>query len=343
MAETVGLLRTSSNTLRTGEAPKLGQLASFKSIYSELSNFYSSHKSIEKLVSRMLSPVTESSRWQRKIKYKAQKSCSTVARNIQFSGKPKRKQLTSENIDEKHLLKIFHSIKFCRTLPDIDKETIDAVSVNLQKTSKKTIIFDLDETLVHSVRDSSDTLGTFVYFKNNRGVRVKVSIKLRPFLKECLRTASSMFEVIVFTAASKNYADAVLNYIDPLNELIAHRFYRDSCIEVNGVFVKDLRIFRGRELAEVIIVDNEVCSFWYQLDNGIPIISWTGDKFDSELYSLINYMKILGNSKDIRDVNRDRFELYKYYDEFISDSWVKSFRQSRRFRIKSQSIEEDYL
>jgi CTD small phosphatase-like protein 2 len=35
----------------------------------------------------------------------------------------------------------------------------------------------------------------------------------------------------------------VLDHLDPRRELIAHRLYRDSCIETEeGVYIKDLRI-----------------------------------------------------------------------------------------------------
>jgi CTD small phosphatase-like protein 2 len=42
---------------------------------------------------------------------------------------------------------------------------------------------------------------------------------------------------------------------------------------MEGACIKDLRILRGRELKDIIIVDNATHSFAFQLDNGIPIIS----------------------------------------------------------------------
>ena len=54
------------------------------------------------------------------------------------------------------------------------------------------------------------------------------------------------------------------------------------------MFVKDLRVI-NRELKDVIIVDNAVYSFGYQIDNGIPIKSWFGDADDTELMKLTRY------------------------------------------------------
>ena len=70
------------------------------------------------------------------------------------------------------------------------------------------------------------------------------------------------YEVIVFTASHKWYADVILDYIDPENKYFQHRFYRDQCIKANdNVYIKDLRVFRNRDLKDMIIVDNAVYSF----------------------------------------------------------------------------------
>jgi CTD small phosphatase-like protein 2 len=46
-------------------------------------------------------------------------------------------------------------------------------------------------------------------------------------------------------------------------------------------------------LEDVVIVDNNPLSFAFQVDNGIPIISWTSDMDDQELKSLKDYLSIL--------------------------------------------------
>jgi CTD small phosphatase-like protein 2 len=87
---------------------------------------------------------------------------------------------------------------------------------------------------------------------------------VRPYAHECLRAANENFQVIVFTASQKPYADVVLDFLDPNHELIQHRLYRDSCVQtVEGVYVKDLRIIQNRELKDLVIVDNAVYSFGF--------------------------------------------------------------------------------
>ncbi len=79
---------------------------------------------------------------------------------------------------------------------------------------------------------------------------------------------------MIFTASKKEYADVILDFLDPENKFIVKRLYRESCILINKMYVKDLRIFSNRELKNIVIVDNCEHSFWHNLSNGIPIISF---------------------------------------------------------------------
>ena len=40
------------------------------------------------------------------------------------------------------------------------------------------------------------------------------------------------------------------------------------------MFVKDLRIVQDRNIEDIIIVDNSIISFAFQLDNGVPICAY---------------------------------------------------------------------
>ena len=62
------------------------------------------------------------------------------------------------------------------------------------------------------------------------------------------------FELIIFTAATKEYADPLINLIDPKNK-ISHRFYRQHLTEHEKIMIKDLSKI-GRNLNSVIILDN---------------------------------------------------------------------------------------
>ena len=70
---------------------------------------------------------------------------------------------------------------------------------------------------------------------------------------------------------------------------------------MSTLFIKDLRVIDGRELKNMAIVDNAVISFAYQLDNGIPILSFKEDKSDKEFLKLIDYMEVLSKAEDMRE------------------------------------------
>jgi CTD small phosphatase-like protein 2 len=109
-----------------------------------------------------------------------------------------------------------------------------------------------------------------------------------------LEKAAQHFEVVVFTASEPEYANMVLNRLDPENRLIHHRLFRNSCLQINGNFVKDLSLL-GRDIDKTIIIDNNLIAFALNLDNAIPIKSFVGDKTDIELNKLIEVLDYADN------------------------------------------------
>ena len=127
------------------------------------------------------------------------------------------------------------------------------------------------------------------------------------------------YEVIVFTASHKGYADVILDHIDPDRTLIQHRVYRDNCIKTtDDVYIKDLRIFRNRDLKDMIIVDNAVYSFGAQLANGVPITPFKDDVEDREFQYLMNYLLILKDYDDMRILNKEAFKMEQVYQFKLS-------------------------
>jgi CTD small phosphatase-like protein 2 len=78
-------------------------------------------------------------------------------------------------------------------------------------------------------------------------------------------------------------------------------------------------MLKDRHLTDVVLIDNNAVSFGYQLDNGVPIISWYSDPNDRELWNLIDYLKLLNIVKDVRQVNRHTFRLNSYYEDFQNE------------------------
>ena len=249
------------------------------------------------------------------------KATNEIKKQINLN--PEQIKARSEMFYREHLFQTFQALKFVKNLPSVDMIQLRQKRVTLPKKSgfegKKTIIFDLDETLVHCLDDINAEPDAILPVSFPSGEIVNAGINIRPFAKEVLSEAVKFFEVIVFTASHKCYADVVLDYLDPRHELIHHRLYRDNCLVVEGVYMKDLRILANRKIQDIVIVDNAAYSFGYQLDNGIPIISWHDDPYDRELYNLMDYIKLLAQAEDVREVNRQIFHLRTFYEDYIQE------------------------
>lgn len=219
-----------------------------------------------------------------------------------------------QDMDEDYALEEdeFDPFLFIKNLPPLPPRK--NVKVCLPKKSKKappiSLALDLDETLVHcSVQPMERAELTFSV--NFNGMDYEVYVRTRPHLKEFLETVSEWFEVIIFTASQKVYADKLLNILDPERKHIHHRVFRDSCVCVEGNYLKDLTVL-GRELKKVAIVDNSVQAFGFQLDNGIPIESWFDQDDDQELLNLIPFLKTLKDVNDVRPLIRNTFRLQEF-------------------------------
>ena len=126
----------------------------------------------------------------------------------------------------------------------------------------------------------------------NGGV-FRARINIRPFIMESLRTLKNLnCEIIVFTASKKYYCDAVLDYLDPNRELIDYTFYRDNCIVTEDcLYLKDLRIFKNRNLKDLVLIDNSPYSYISNLRNAVPIIPFYFNKNDREMKDLVKFLK----------------------------------------------------
>jgi CTD small phosphatase-like protein 2 len=178
---------------------------------------------------------------------------------------------------------------------------------------KPTLILDLDETLVHCSADPSGKFDvTFgVHFN---GSLCQVYVRKRPHLETFLETVSAKFEVVIFTASQRVYAERLLDILDPHRKYIHHRLYRESCLMVAGNLLKDLTIL-DRDLRKTVIVDNSPHAFGYHLDNGVPIESWYDNPHDVELLKLLPLLEQLHQVEDVRPHLRKVFRMHDLVNE----------------------------
>ena len=118
-------------------------------------------------------------------------------------------------------------------------------------------------------------------------------------MDEFIRKVGEQFEVMIFTASMSKYANPLLNKLDP-DRYIVHRLFRENCTYLGNGFVKDLSQL-GRNLKDMIIIDNAPISYSFQPANGLPIQTWINDKTDTQLTDLLPILKLLDKVDDVRE------------------------------------------
>ncbi|CAE8713897.1 unnamed protein product [Polarella glacialis] len=106
-----------------------------------------------------------------------------------------------------------------------------------EMAGRKTLVLDLDETLVHSsfTEVPCEMVLTLVLGNEEH----KVYVKKRPGVDEFLTVVSKWYEVVIFTASTAIYANALLDELDINGDLIVHRLFRQACTRFAEGYVKD--------------------------------------------------------------------------------------------------------
>ena len=138
---------------------------------------------------------------------------------------------------------------------------------------KYTLVLDIDETIIH------------YFFTYINGM-----FFVRPYVYEFLNELNKYYEIVTFTAGTKDYADNILNLLDTNDNLIKYRLYRHHTTIMGCNVFKDLMRL-GRDMSKIIIIDNLKDNFKLQPNNGLFIKTWTSDINDNQLFDLEKILK----------------------------------------------------
>jgi CTD nuclear envelope phosphatase 1 len=176
---------------------------------------------------------------------------------------------------------------------------------------QKTLILDLDETLIHSMaKGGRFQTGHMVEVKLQASVGaggqiigpqvpILYYVHKRPYCDDFLKKISKWYNLIIFTASVQEYADPVIDWLEVERKYFAGRYYRQHCTFRNGAYIKDLAQVEP-DLSKVMILDNSPMSYIFHEDNAIPIEGWISDPTDNDLLHLIPLLEGLQYTTDVR-------------------------------------------
>jgi Dullard-like phosphatase family protein len=179
---------------------------------------------------------------------------------------------------------------------------------------KKLLILDLDETLIHTEKFPTNYLEEgeydFKYPSSNKSYEY-FTIK-RPFLDEFLKYAFENFDVAVWTAAGKEYAENVVKNIGIDKSNLEFFYTEENCTirldYLTGDYYGEKNLNkikkRGFDLEKVLIVDDIAKTAVHNYGNLIQIKPFTSNREDTELLKLISYLEKIKDAERFRSIEK---------------------------------------
>lgn len=229
-----------------------------------------------------------------------------------------QKQYNFADIYKEHFYLSFNNILLSKKF-DINNLKHPIITQLPQKKHNKkyTIFLDLEETLIHT-RSNLDAYNT-----NNYHKKIKITTKdnnklyyylyIRPYLTDFLEGIYKDNELIIFSNSENSYLKHIIKEIDPDKKYFDLILNIKYCSKLDNSIIKNLNLL-NRDLSTCIIIDNNNMNFILNLENGIPIIPFYGDKNDIELLMLQKFItQILSSNLSIQEFITNYFKLYHFF------------------------------
>ncbi|XP_001361525.3 CTD nuclear envelope phosphatase 1 [Drosophila pseudoobscura] len=194
-------------------------------------------------------------------------------------------------------------------------------AIQLERVPRKTLILDLDETLLHSCYIDPETkenvggsqvpacaVPDYQIHLTIDGIEpILFSVFKRPHVDEFLDHVAQWYDLAIYTASVESYAARVVDMLDAGRGILQRRFYRQHCRSNTSIVSKDLTLV-NRDLSRTLIIDNTPNAYRDFPHNAIPIKSFIYDPSDTELLKLLPFLDALRFTKDVRSILRRRVE-----------------------------------
>lgn len=166
--------------------------------------------------------------------------------------------------------------------------------------SRGLVIFDLDETLIRSVR---------VPLERNPDFKIEhLNVYIRPYVGELLEAVSRSFDVAVWSAGSPLYVRTIVDSVVAPHASPVFVWDCDDCSANFGllppqkVLVKDLKRVEkmGFDLDATWIIEDDPVKVRDFQEQTILVSRYLGEPEDTELNELVQYFGYLTSGVEIR-------------------------------------------
>jgi TFIIF-interacting CTD phosphatase-like protein len=187
--------------------------------------------------------------------------------------------------------------------------------------NKKTLVLDLDETLVYSYYTKDNPNGHSDYsFVCNDGT--KISVIYRPHLTNFIKYAKSNFNIIVWTSATKDYAQQVIDHLfgkgTPLITGNDHN---------KGYFLRHFHLDDFTNMPKQLNLMIKATTYWKKVD----LNSLVDKRLDVKpLRKIVKQYDV-----DIRDIIAIDNDPYKFYNSYGNYWFIPDFN--------GDNLKDDYL
>jgi len=168
----------------------------------------------------------------------------------------------------------------------------------------KLLILDLDETLIHGAESPLEmpadfSVGPFYIYE-------------RPYVQAFMSFCREHFKVAIWTTATENYAEAILQTICDDDYPFEFIWCRDRCtVKGEGydgelLWSKDLKKLKrlGWNLDQVLVVEDKPENLSRHYGNVIRIAPFEGDQGDIELKRLMPFLSELESVGNVRKIEK---------------------------------------
>ena len=188
-------------------------------------------------------------------------------------------------------------------------------SENRSRKLKKTLLLDLDETLIHAKRCHrklwNKKIGSLQTLQTHQ---LRIKFVLRPYALQFLHFIQNYYQVVLFTAATYQYVTDVIQTINDQYDLsfnfqVLCRHHCRIAIQNDKIRTKDLSLIKNRTLQDMILVDNSIFNAIFNIHNVVPIRSFLAEQNDQELIKLTAFLLSIHDADDVRIQIQQKYKL----------------------------------